>query len=83
MARRQAWALHFSLASVRGTHFRRVRLSEKSALKRRQSGGRQCVAAPGFNTNVVNRSAPELFLVTIMLKEPFIQAQRKIVALSM
>jgi hypothetical protein len=32
---------------------------------------------------VVNRSAPELFLVTIMLKEPFIPAQKKSAALSM
>jgi hypothetical protein len=32
---------------------------------------------------MVNSSAPELFPVTIMLKEPFIPAQKKIVALSM
>jgi hypothetical protein len=32
---------------------------------------------------MVNRSAPDLFPVTIMLKEPFIAAQNKSAALSM
>jgi hypothetical protein len=39
-------------------------------------------AAPGVNTKMVNRSAAELFPVSVMLKEPFIPAQKRSAALS-
>ena len=40
------------------------------------------MAAPSVNMKMVNRSAQDLFPVTIMLKEPFIAAQSKSAALS-
>ena len=49
----------------------------------RKPYGKPIVAAPVVNTNAVNRSAPDLFPVSIMLKEQFIPAQKKSGALSM
>jgi hypothetical protein len=59
-----------------GFHYR-VEQGARPAVLVNGSSPRLCV-----NQKMVNRSAPELFPVTIMLKEPFIPAQKKIVALS-
>jgi hypothetical protein len=45
--------------------------------------GEPFVAAPSVNMKMVNRSAQDLFPVTIMLKEPFIVARNKSAVFSM